>query len=265
MLTGPETSEANDLTIDGFLDGRLQLKQPRTGFRAGVDSVFLAASVNANPGQNVLEMGCGPGVALCCLGQRCPDISLFGVEIQSHWVQLARENTSENDLDADIFEGDVRALPPQLKARQFDHVMFNPPFFRSVSVSTPSDPAKVRAHCEIEAAISDWISAGAARLRPGGTLSIIHRAEALSDILVGLSAVSMGRVRILPMLSRVGRPAKRVIVLAQKGSRAELRLLAPFVLHEVSATLSTVVDLPRSHWTFLRMARGSLISREIPC
>ena len=232
MLMGSETLHADDFTIDGFLDGRLQLKQPRTGFRAGVDSVFLAASVNAAPGESVLEIGCGPGVALCCLGHRCSDISLFGVEVQPHWAQLARENTSENDLDAHIFDGDVRALPSRIKARQFDHVMFNPPFFRSMSVLAPSDPAKVQAHCESGAEISDWISAGAARLKPGGTLSMVHRAEALSDILAGLSTVTMGRVRILPMLSRAGRPAKRVIVLAQKGSRAELKLLAPFVLHE---------------------------------
>ena len=33
------------LTEDGFLGGRLRILQPEKGFRAGIDSVFLAAAI----------------------------------------------------------------------------------------------------------------------------------------------------------------------------------------------------------------------------
>ena len=56
--------EAADLTEDGFLGGRLQILQPRKGYRAGTDPVLLAAAVPAQAGQSVLELGCGAGVAL---------------------------------------------------------------------------------------------------------------------------------------------------------------------------------------------------------
>ena len=69
-----------DLTRDKFLDGQLTILQPRYGYRAGVDPVFLAASVPAKPGQNVLELGCGAGVASLCLARRVSGLSLFGVE-----------------------------------------------------------------------------------------------------------------------------------------------------------------------------------------
>lgn len=51
------------LTQDAFLNGRVMALQPRDGYRAATDPVFLAASVPARTGQNVLELGCGAGVA----------------------------------------------------------------------------------------------------------------------------------------------------------------------------------------------------------
>ena len=41
------------LTEDGFLGGRLRILQPEKGFRAGIDSVFLAASIPCAPGESV--------------------------------------------------------------------------------------------------------------------------------------------------------------------------------------------------------------------
>ncbi|MEM9031062.1 MAG: methyltransferase, partial [Pseudomonadota bacterium] len=37
------------LTRDGFLGGRLHIAQPKSGYRAGVDPVFLAAATPAEP------------------------------------------------------------------------------------------------------------------------------------------------------------------------------------------------------------------------
>ena len=53
-----------DTTADAFLGGRLTLKQPVAGYRAGVDPVLLASAVAAQAGQSVLELGCGTGAAL---------------------------------------------------------------------------------------------------------------------------------------------------------------------------------------------------------
>ncbi|MEL6434627.1 MAG: methyltransferase, partial [Pseudomonadota bacterium] len=59
-----------DLTKDDFLGGRLQLLQPRAGYRAGIDPVLLAASVEARKGQSILDLGCGVGTAALCIGRR---------------------------------------------------------------------------------------------------------------------------------------------------------------------------------------------------
>ena len=78
-----------ELTHDGFLGGRLHLWQPRRGYRAGVDPVLLAASVPAQAGQSVLDLGCGAGAAMLCLGVRVPGLDLNGLEVQPDYAALA--------------------------------------------------------------------------------------------------------------------------------------------------------------------------------
>ena len=82
------------MTENAFLGGRLRIRQPRRGYRAGVDPVILAASVPLRSGQSVLELGCGVGVASFCLAARVPDAVLTGIELQPDYAALARENAA---------------------------------------------------------------------------------------------------------------------------------------------------------------------------
>jgi tRNA1(Val) A37 N6-methylase TrmN6 len=64
------------VSVDGFLGGQLRLAQPEIGYRAGIDPVLLAAACPAQRGQEVLELGCGVGVASLCLGRRVLGLNL---------------------------------------------------------------------------------------------------------------------------------------------------------------------------------------------
>lgn len=70
-----------ETTDDALLSGKVRLRQPRHGYRAAVNSVVLAAAVATQPGQRVLELGCGAGAALLCLAARIPGLALTGIEI----------------------------------------------------------------------------------------------------------------------------------------------------------------------------------------
>ena len=79
------------LTEDRLLDGRVLLRQPSDGLRAGLDAVMLAAHVPARPGEKVLELGCGSGAALLCLLARVPGLEGIGIERDpAHATTLAR-------------------------------------------------------------------------------------------------------------------------------------------------------------------------------
>lgn len=218
------------VTEDAFLDGRLTLRQPRDGYRAATDPVFLAACVPALPGAHILDLGCGAGAALFCLGRRVAGLHLHGLEIQPEYAALARENAALNGLSALIFDGDVTHPPLQMRAMSFDHVIMNPPFYNPATSSAPMNIGRDLAHREGAAGLSAFMDQGLRRLRAGGSLTIVHRVERLGEILAALQGRG-GAIQILPLSARAGRPAKRVIVQALKGARGPLRLLSPLVVH----------------------------------
>ena len=178
--------------------------QPRRGYRAATDPVFLAAAVPAQPGHAVLDLGCGAGAALLCLGARVPGLRIAGLELQPAYAALARRNAALNGLDADIFVGDIAAPPPALRERSFDHVLTNPPFFAAGTGTASSDSGRARAHGEGSADLAAFLDLGLRRLKPGGSLTVIHRTERLGDMLAALAGRA-GDVRILPLAPRAGR------------------------------------------------------------
>ncbi len=215
-----------DLTRDAFLGGRVLLYQPRTGYRAGVDPVLLAASVAAEAGQSVLDLGCGVGAAILCLSARVPGLMLTGVELQDDYAQLARRNAGDR---VEVIQADITDLPPALRQRQFDHVISNPPYFDRAASREAQDAGRETALGE-STPLADWVRAAAKRLKPKGLAHIIHRAERLPEIL-GAWPKGMGSIEVLPLTSRAGRRAERVIVRARKNGRGAFKLHAPLILH----------------------------------
>jgi tRNA1Val (adenine37-N6)-methyltransferase len=222
-----------DVTDDGFLGGRLRILQPRVGYRAATDPVFLAAAVPALPGQSVLELGCGAGVASLCLAARVSGLNVAGVELQPRYADLARRNAVRNSIALEVFETDLAALPPDLRARNFDHVIANPPYF-SAGDGTAAEDAGREVALREATPLTVWIDAATRRLKPGGRLTVIHLAERLPELLAACDN-RLGSMRILPLAPRIGRPANRVILSAEKGARGPFRLLSPLVLHEGAA------------------------------
>lgn len=221
-----ETTE----TCDAFLGGRVQLYQPVDGYRAGVDPVLLAAATPAQPGQTVLELGCGAGAASLCLHARVTGLSLTGVEMQPLYADLARRNAVLNGADMRIVDADLRHLPSDIKARGFDHVIANPPYYDRAR-STSSINAGRDMALAGDTPLSDWIDVAAKRLAPKGYLTMIQKADRLPDILTPLMA-RLGSVRVRAIQPRVGRVAELVIVQARKGGRAAFVMEPPLILHE---------------------------------
>ncbi|MGI9370047.1 MAG: tRNA1(Val) (adenine(37)-N6)-methyltransferase [Ruegeria sp.] len=219
----------NDLTLNDFLGGRVRLWQPKNGYRGGVDPVFLAASVPAHGGQSVLELGCGAGAAVFCLAARVPGLHATGIELQPAYAQLARRNADENKAALEVIEADLTELPTEIRQRQFDHVIANPPYFRSGAHTPANDHGRSVALGE-QTPLPAWIDVAARRLAPRGYLHMIQKAERLPDMLTACQG-RLGSVEVLPLSPRVGRAAELLILRARKGGRAGFRLHAPLVLH----------------------------------
>ncbi|MFQ5784205.1 MAG: tRNA1(Val) (adenine(37)-N6)-methyltransferase [Alphaproteobacteria bacterium] len=219
---------------DGLLGGRVRLRQPARGYRAAIDPVLLAAAVPAATGDSVLDVGTGVGAAALCLAQRVADCRVVGIELQRGLVRLAGENAALNGAErrVEMMTGDLTRPPPRLAVASFDHVMANPPHLDPRHVRPSPVPARATATVEATGGLADWVAFCLRMARPNGSLTFIHRADRLDDLLARLIP-GAGAITVYPLWpgGANARPAKRVIVQARKGSAAPLRLLPGLTLH----------------------------------
>lgn len=212
------------------LGKRVALYQPPDGFRTAIDSVLLAAACPAKDGDSVLELGCGVGGPSFCLAARIVDVRITGIDNHAEFIDLAQKNVDLNDGGGRfVFEvGDVRTYEA---AARFDHVMMNPPYMEAGTfMPSPSD-GKARARGHREATLKDWLDAGFRNVKAGGSLTIIHRADAVDAIIKGLGK-RFGAVEIIPLWPKAGQAAKRVIIRARKDRKTPATLHAGLILHE---------------------------------
>ncbi len=219
-----------ETTTDAFLGGRIDLCQPAKGYRAGADPVFLAASVPATSGQTVLDLGCGVGAAMFCLAARVPHVSLTGIEVQDDYATLAQKNAQNNGFTADIRTADIVNLPADVRNQTYDHVIANPPYFKSGHGAASENTGKNTAF-RAEVPLSKWVEVGMKRTAPKGHLSIIQRMERLPEILAP-QVGAMGDIHVIPITARAGRRPHLVIVRSRKNSKGDFIMCSPVALHD---------------------------------
>lgn len=225
-----------ETTEDALLNGRIRIRQPARGYRVNVDTLLLAAAVEAHSGERLMEAGCGVGAALLAVAIRNENVTLVGVERDQNIASVSRENVAANAMThrIEVVTGD--ALDRSAKLGVFDGVFVNPPFDEE---GEGRAPAETRRHAHVaDAPLDAWIAALADRLTGGGALTMIHRASKAPELLAALEG-RLGGAELIPIRPRAGETAKRVLVRARKGSRAPFRLCSGLVLHDDSGAKYT--------------------------
>jgi FkbM family methyltransferase len=213
---------------DGFLDGRLRLKQGR-GHRAGHDAVLLASLTPPEQTGLILDIGAGAGAVGLMAAALAPGATVGLVEVDPENCALARENVAANGLAArvSVHEADVTSAKSRRASGLADEraalILTNPPFYARGRVRVTPDPGKARAHVAA-APLSEWVRGALALLAPGGTFAMIHRADALYECLTAAEG-RLGAVTVQPVYSKAGSPATRILVKGVKGSKAPLAVL----------------------------------------
>lgn len=230
------------VTEDTLLNGRVRLLQPEVGYRTAIDPVFLAAAVAARADDAVLDIGCGIGAASLCLSIRT-GCRVIGIDADRTSVRLAGDNVKRNGLNdrVMILAGDLMRPPQRLEPGSFAHIMANPPFL-SAGTATPSpDHGKATANIEGTADLAAWLRFALTMVRSKGTLTFIHRADRIDDLLA-LLVGRAGEIVIFPLWAGAGKDAKRVIVRARKGVASPTRIASGLVLHEADGRYTEAAD-----------------------
>ena len=234
-----------ETTDDAFLGGRLMLLQPKRGYRAGIDAVFLAATAAIMPGKpcRVLDIGAGVGTVGLCIAVRCPEAEIVLLEREPGLAALASDNCVRNGFDCRVttIEAAIGATSAVLHAADlsiggFDHVLANPPYHIHGQGHEAPDALKAVSHAMPPGSLDDWARFMARMVKSGGTATMVHKADALPAVLAAFTR-RFGDIRILPLHPRKGEPAVRILVQGTRGSRAPLTLLAGLLLHDDGASL----------------------------
>lgn len=219
---------------DLFLGGRLRVRQPRRGFRAGFDSVLLGAAVSAKA-TTLLELGAGAGVPSLVALAHNPGLRATLVESDAEVLPMAATNVSENTFAdrARVVVADVTQVAQRTAAGlgpdSFASVIANPPFFDGAA-GTPAAADRTAARQMPIETIDAWARAAAMHAAPNGEVIFIHTPQSLPILLASL-APRFGALTLLPLAPHAGEAAIRILVRGIKGSRGPLQLLATRALH----------------------------------
>ena len=218
-----------------LLSGRVRCLQPRSGYRIAIDTVLMASAVPAKPGDRVLDVGAGVGAAGFCVAARVADVQVSGIETQPTFAKLARRNAELNGWAERfvVVDGDVGSPPSSLHPDTFDHVISNPPFVEAGRGRVPREPSRAMATMESNVALGDWIAFCIRMARTKATLTIVHRADRIEEILAAMAGRA-GDLIIFPLWpggDKPDQPAKRVIVQGRKGMKGPTTLARGLVLH----------------------------------
>lgn len=243
-----------ETTRDAFLGGRIEAVQPVSGHRSGTDAVFLAAAAMGKGdggGISVLDAGAGTGVAGLCLLSRFPRLSVTAVERDPAACALARENGAENGFAAryQVVEADLTApgktlVSAGLKQGSFQRLIANPPFYAEGAVRPGQ--GREAAHVMAPGGLEAWGRFLAAMAAPEAILTMIHRPDALEELIAVLRR-RFGDLTLFPLFPKQSAPASRILIQGRKGRRGPLRLRQGLVLHEADGRYTEKAEAVLRH------------------
>lgn len=210
--------------------GSIKICQPREGYRFSVDSLLLADFVNLKHLKKAADIGAGTGIIGIILAKKYPNSQIAMIEIQKQLAELAEESVRLNDLSSRI-----RVLC--MDARQFDEkgfdlVVSNPPFRRPGTGRLSPNEDRALARHEITLTVQDIAIIAEKLLHHRGRLCIIHLPERFIEIVRIMSKHNLEIKRIRLVHSKMGTPAKMVLIEAVKGGRVALKVEPPLFIYK---------------------------------
>ena len=150
------------------------------------------------------------------------------LSLQENLIQLIQENAALNDRKITVIRTDLFQRADPLRGKQFHHVVTNPPFYDTTGAARANLEQKKAYVASFD--LDKWLIYCLKHIRAKGTFTMIHRPEMLGEILMILEQ-KLGGIEIIPIYSKVGQPAKRIIIRGQLGSKKPTTIHAGIVLH----------------------------------
>ena len=238
-------------TEDPILRGRLRLLQPRRGPRVTTDPILLAHFVLRTAGvrpRRAVDLGAGSGVLALVLAAMDERVTVLGLEIQPALAALGRRAAARNGLEdrVRLETADLRIAAP--RPGGYDLAVTNPPYHAPGRGRPAALPARARAHHALDASLEDLAAATRRLLAPRGQLALIYPAEQWAEVAAVLGAVGLRPRQLRLVHPRAGRPAARLLLLAQRDVRSACLCHPPLFLHQGEGWSEEAAAILEGRW-----------------
>jgi tRNA1Val (adenine37-N6)-methyltransferase len=233
----------DSLTTDTFFNGKISVKQGRSGYRFSIDAVILASLVKTKSGDRILDIGTGAGIISLILAYRNPEISICGVEIQKSLADIAVLNVKDNNIEdrVKILCADIKNLNINTVSGPFDIIVCNPPYRKAESGRINPDNQRAVARHEIDITIGDILNASGRFLNIQGRFTMIYPTERIAGMLADmrLSGIEPKLLRFIHSKSKS--ESKLMVVVGAKGGRTGAKIGSPLVIYNDDGTYTDEV------------------------
>ena len=201
-------------------------------FKLGTDCIVLSDFVNTNGAKKGIDLGCASGAIAMFLLCKTQKLHMTGLELQSAAVEVARENMRLNGFEdrSTMVCGDIRCHRELFPSGSFDIVVSNPPYFPLGSGTLSPDSARAAARGETDCSLEDLCRAAKYLCRWGGTFSIVHKPERLSEALCTMTAFGFEPKRLRLVCHTAAAAPGLVLIEAKRGGKPGLKIEPNLIL-----------------------------------
>lgn len=200
-----------------ILPGGFILELPEGVFPLSTDTMALAHFCAPKSGAKILDLGSGGGTLGMLLCASCPGCIVTGVEMSQAAHQAALGNIRANGLSCRMESicADAAQVPSLFSPGSFSCCVSNPPYFSGGPGSARTPQARQRESLPMAV----LMSSAAWALKYGGDFFLVHRPEALGEIIGQGSKAGLEAKRLRLLRHREGGPVSLILVQLRKGGK----------------------------------------------
>jgi len=232
-----------DFSTDTFFNGKIKVKQNRSGYRFSIDAVLLACHAGKCPGGRILDLGTGCGIIPLIMAYRNPKLTVYGIEIQKELADIANINVKSNNMENQItiICQDMKELHYDMTSGPVDVVVSNPPYRKVLSGRMNPDQQRAVARHEIKATLFDVIETARRVLRTSGRIVMVYSSNRLTDILTQMRSFNIEPKFLRSIHSNRNSEAKLILVEGIKGGRPGVTMASPLIIYHEDGSYTNEV------------------------
>lgn len=207
--------------LEEFFGGK-KIIQNVNLYRFTSDSILLSRFARAKYGDNVADYCSGSGVVgfhFLCLNPKISNLTLF--EMQKELADMSERTAKLNGFDCKIVNCRLQDIGREYDDK-FSLILCNPPYEKSGFENEVYEKAVCRK--EITLTLSEIVEAAFRKLKFGGRIAILNRADRTAELIYKLKLRGLEPKRLQFIVGTAGSKPYAVMVEAVKGGKEGIEI-----------------------------------------